>query len=107
MGFSLLQFHKELLRRLEVARQAGEAVLQELKEGEKMVGELVTITGIGQASVSKHLKAMSDAGLLARRKDGVRVYYHVADRMVFDLCELVCGKLNRDKESLSEVEYFI
>ena len=83
------------------------SLLQELKEGEKMVGELVTITGIGQASVSKHLKAMSDAGLLARRKDGVRVYYHVADRMVFDLCELVCGKLNRDKESLSEVEYFI
>ncbi|MDA7865794.1 metalloregulator ArsR/SmtB family transcription factor [Akkermansiaceae bacterium] len=83
------------------------ALLQELKQGEKTVGELVELTGQGQATVSKSLKMMSEAGLLERKKEGVRVFYRVEDRLVFDLCELVCGKLNRDHKSLSEIEYSI
>lgn len=83
------------------------ALLQELKEGQKTVGELVEITGQGQASVSKSLKMLKQAGLLERNKDGVRVYYRVEDKIVFDLCELVCGKLNRDHKSLGEIEYSI
>jgi len=31
-------------------------LLQELKEGERMVGELVELTEMAQAGVSKHLK---------------------------------------------------
>ena len=62
------------------------ALLQELKQGEKTVGELVELTGQGQATVSKSLKMMSEAGLLERKKEGVRVFYRVEDRLVFDLC---------------------
>ena len=83
------------------------SLLQELKEGQKTVGELVEITGQGQASVSKSLKMLKEAGLLERTKDGVRVYYRVEDKLVFDLCELVCGKLNRDHKSLGEIDYSI
>ncbi|MDE0859683.1 MAG: hypothetical protein OSA93_05955 [Akkermansiaceae bacterium] len=50
---------------------------------------------------------MREAGLLERKKEGVRVYYRVEDLLVFDLCELVCGKLNRDHKSLGEIEYLI
>ena len=82
-------------------------LLQELKQGEMMVGQLVAATGMAQANVSKHLKMMSEVGILSRRKDGVCVYYAVADQMVFDLCELVCGKLSRDRDSQNELEYFI
>lgn len=83
------------------------SLLQELKEGQKTVGELVEITGQGQASVSKSLKMLKEAGLLERTKDGVRVYYRVEDKLVFDLCELVCGKLSRDHKSLGEIDYSI
>ncbi len=83
------------------------ALLQELKQGEQTVGDLVEITGQGQATVSKSLKMMREAGLLERKKEGVRVYYRVEDRLVFDLCELVCGKLSRDHKSLGEIEYLI
>jgi DNA-binding transcriptional ArsR family regulator len=82
-------------------------LLQELKEGEKTVGELVTLSQMGQTVVSKHLKLMHQAGLLSRQKDGVRVIYAVSDPMVFQLCELVCGKLNREKEEMQGMEYMI
>ena len=86
------------------------ALLQELKVGEHMVGELVEATGMGQASVSKHLKTMFDAGLLSRRKEGVKVFYGVKEELVFSLCRLVCGKLEsdqRDRRDRREVDFSI
>ncbi|MDP0492642.1 MAG: metalloregulator ArsR/SmtB family transcription factor [Verrucomicrobiota bacterium JB023] len=83
------------------------ALLQELKEGEKTVGELVELSGIGQAGVSKHLKMMHDADILSRRKEGTKVYYAVSDPMVFELCDLVCSKLVREQEQLRAIEYVI
>jgi ArsR family transcriptional regulator len=83
------------------------ALLQELKDGEHMVGELVEASGMGQASVSKHLKTMHDAGLLSRRKDGVKVFYAVKDELVFALCGLVCGKLDDDQKGRSEIDFAI
>lgn len=83
------------------------ALLQELKEGERMVGDLVEATGMGQASVSKHLKTMFDAGLLGRRKEGVKVYYSVKDELVFSLCRLVCGKLEQDQKGRDLIDFAI
>jgi DNA-binding transcriptional ArsR family regulator len=72
------------------------AILQELKDGEMTVSEMVDRMPTSQANVSKQLKGLHDAGLLSRRKQGARVLYQIADPMVFELCRLVCDKLNRD-----------
>jgi ArsR family transcriptional regulator len=39
------------------------------------------------------LKILQDAGLLARRQEGNTVFYSIADKSVFELCELVCSSL--------------
>lgn len=72
------------------------AILQELKDGEMTVSEMVERTTTSQANVSKQLKVLHDAGVLERRKEGARVLYRIGDPMVFELCRLVCDKLNRD-----------
>lgn len=72
------------------------AILQELKSGEMSVSELVDALPTSQANVSKQLKLLHDAGVITRRKDGTLVLYRIADPMVFDLCRMVCEKLNRD-----------
>jgi len=72
------------------------ALLQELKEGPKAVGELVAeMPATTQANVSKQLKQLHDAGLVARRKHGTSVIYEIAEPLVFELCRLACEKLNR------------
>jgi DNA-binding transcriptional ArsR family regulator len=68
-------------------------VLCSIKEGEKNVTEIVEATGLGQANVSKHLKILTQAGIVVRQPQGVSVYYQLADQMIFDLCELVCQRL--------------
>ena len=71
-------------------------LLQALHEGELNVTQLVTASGATQANVSKHLGLLCDAGILSRRKDGMHVFYAIADPMVFDLCNLVCTRLRAD-----------
>ena len=66
-----------------------------LEPGEKNVGELVGATGGTQANVSRHLQTLTDAGILARRKEGLNVYYFIADPGIFEMCEGVCGSLQR------------
>lgn len=70
-------------------------LLHSLFDGERSVGTLVEITGGTQANVSRHLQTLADAGLLARRKEGLQVFYSIADPSVFPLCELVCGSLEK------------
>ena len=71
-------------------------LLNELRAGEKTVTALVEATGAGQANVSKHLGLLTDAGLVGRRKEGLNVYYFVADESLFELCNLVCGRLAKE-----------
>jgi ArsR family transcriptional regulator len=70
-------------------------LLHALFDGEKPVNTLVDATGGTQANVSRHLQNLADAGLLARRKEGLQVFYSIADPSIFQLCELVCGSLEK------------
>lgn len=73
-------------------------ILQALKASPLSVSGLVEVLGAKQANVSKQLGVLHAAGLLWRERDGNVVNYGIADPMIFQLCELVCGKLRRDAE---------
>ena len=76
-----------------LAEPARLEILNALRDGEMTVSELVDETGLGQANVSKHLQLLLANGFLSRRKDGLYVYYALADRDVFKLCDIMCGRL--------------
>jgi DNA-binding transcriptional ArsR family regulator len=79
-------------------------LLQAMGTGELSVGELVTHTATSQANVSKHLGMMLRAGLIRRRKEGLKVFYAPADPSVFKICDLVCGSLqDRLSRELSDL----
>jgi DNA-binding transcriptional ArsR family regulator len=68
-------------------------LLIELEQGEKCVSELSKATGLTQANVSRHLHALMESGILARRKAGLQVFYTIADPTIFEMCDHVCGSL--------------
>ncbi len=72
------------------------SLLQALQEGETAVGELVARTGMSLANASKQLQQLHAAGFVTRRKDGLFVYYALADSDVLALCDLVCGRVRRE-----------
>lgn len=70
-------------------------LIQTLFEGEKNVTELVAATKGTQANVSRHLQTLTAAHVLRRRKEGLQVFYEIADPSIYKLCELVCGSLEK------------
>ena len=71
-------------------------ILNALRDGEMTVTELVDTTTLGQANVSKHLQSLYAAGFVGRRKDGLFVYYFLADKDVLKLCDLMCGRIEQE-----------
>jgi ArsR family transcriptional regulator len=80
-------------------------LIHALFEGERNVTHLVEHTGGTQANISRHLQTLTNAGVLTRRKEGLLVFYMIADPSIYQLCDLVCGslekQLSRQADSLS------
>jgi DNA-binding transcriptional ArsR family regulator len=78
-------------------------ILDALRGGEMAVSELVEATELGQANVSKHLGLLHQLGFVRRRKEGLFVYYSLADRDVFRLCDIKCGRLDAESSARRKV----
>ncbi|MCZ2391084.1 MAG: metalloregulator ArsR/SmtB family transcription factor [Acidobacteria bacterium] len=68
-------------------------ILQVLRHGETSVNDLTEKVASTQPNVSKHLRVLQDADLVARRRSGSSVFYRIADETVFKLCDVVCDSL--------------
>ena len=79
-----------------LAEPARLQILSCLRSGEMAVSDLVNETGFGQANVSKHLQLLHTMGFVRRRKDGLFVYYALADKGIFQLCDTMCGRVERE-----------
>ena len=83
------------------------AILQLLREKALSVNELVEQLETSQANVSKQLKTLYEADLLHREQKGNQVFYSIKEQMVYELCEIVCDKLNRNARASAEIVYQI
>lgn len=70
--------------------------------------EIIETTGLGQANVSRHLKTLTQMGIVSRHPQGVNVFYRIADPTIFELCNLVCERLamqcQHDAEQLKQLD---
>ncbi|MFH1054919.1 MAG: metalloregulator ArsR/SmtB family transcription factor [Candidatus Altiarchaeota archaeon] len=60
-------------------------IMKMLLKCEKCVCEIIPATGKSQPTTSAHLKILHEAGLLKSRKEGLSVYYRLADESVKEL----------------------
>ena len=86
-----------------LAEPARLQILNALRAESMTVGELVEMTQLGQANVSKHLNLLYTLGFVRRRKDGLYVHYSLADRSVFQLCDIMCGRLDSEMKARREL----
>jgi DNA-binding transcriptional ArsR family regulator len=82
-----------------LAEPARLQLLNALRRGEMSVGELVEATELGQANVSKHLQLLHSLGFVSRRKEGLFVHYSLSDRSVFQVCDIMCGRLEAETKT--------
>jgi DNA-binding transcriptional ArsR family regulator len=68
-------------------------ILNELRSGARNVNELTSRLSCSQANVSKHLGVLARLGFVAREARGTAAYYRISDPAVYELCDLVCGRI--------------
>lgn len=66
-----------LLRALASERRL--MILCQLTGGERTVGALQPLIGVSQSALSQHLAVLRSDGLVATRRDGLSIYYRIAD----------------------------
>ncbi|NWJ45308.1 MAG: winged helix-turn-helix transcriptional regulator [Chloroflexi bacterium] len=79
-------------------------LLDNLKEGERTVTELVEATGLRQANVSQHLAVMRQAELVTTRRQGITIYYSLTNPAIIQACTITKQIL---LERLAEAHKFI
>lgn len=50
-------------------------IVAALRDGERQVGDIVSLAGIHQSGVSRHLRILHEAGFVTVRPDGQRRFY--------------------------------
>ncbi len=78
-------------------------LLNLLRDGEMSVTELTLACQASQPNVSKHLKLLTDSGILRRDQRGNTVYYSIIDDHIFKLCDLVCDSLGERLKAKAEL----
>ena len=76
----LFQLQEETLKTL--ANQKRLEILQLLNQKELTVTAMVEMLGLPQANLSQHLSVLRNLHLVTKRKEGVKVYYHLTDKRI-------------------------
>jgi ArsR family transcriptional regulator len=64
-------------------------LLHALGTQERSVSELAALIGASQSNTSQHLALMRDIGLVAPRRMGTVIYYHLAYPRILEACSVV------------------
>jgi len=65
------------------------AVCQE----EKNVSQLLDVIDTTQPNMSQHLNTLYQAGVLGRRREGVSIYYFIANAQAAQMCRAICAQV--------------
>ncbi len=102
MTKEIYRLHAELCKVL--SSPARLEILDTLRDGRKSVGELVNITGLGQANISQHLAIMKRNGVVNSERDGNNVYYSLANAKIMRAFDIIRDMLReRVRKELKEV----
>ncbi len=62
-------------------------IIEALRSGEKSSAELIDLLGLDPSVVSRHLMMLRNAGLINARKEGVALFFSVADKRLFSVID--------------------
>jgi len=82
-------FQAEILKA--IAQETRLSILELLRAGERCVCEIFPAINQEQSNVSRHLNVMQKAGILTRRKEGLKIFYTVKHPEVFAIIDLAAS----------------
>jgi len=79
------------------------SILDYLKDGEKCVCDIAEHVEANRSNVSRHLAVMLNAGLVAQRKDGLKMMYSLRTPCILNITKCVTGVLREQAREKTEI----
>lgn len=89
--------HSEMCKTLSNPKR--QEILDNLRDSELSVGQLVEATGIAQANLSQHLSILRAKGIVTSRRDGSSIFYRIANPKIIKAFDIMSEVL---REALEE-----
>ncbi|MEK6535018.1 MAG: metalloregulator ArsR/SmtB family transcription factor [Thermodesulfobacteriota bacterium] len=64
-------------------------IINILKDGETSANELIERTGLSKANLSQHMAILKTRGVILTRREGVNLYYRIANPKIIQACNLM------------------
>lgn len=90
----LIELRAEILKAL--GQPTRLKIIDFLRDGERCVCEIFPAIGEEQSNTSRHLNMMLAAGVLSRRKDGLKIYYAIKHTEILEVMDIVTGIVKRE-----------
>lgn len=87
MEKKVYQLHSELCKALSHPKRL--EILNLLRDGEKSAGELVSLTDSSKANLSQHLAVLRQRRIVSTRRDGVNIFYRMANPKMIKACDII------------------
>jgi ArsR family transcriptional regulator len=79
-----------------IAQPTRMKIIDLLRDGERCVCEIFPAIDEEQSNTSRHLNMMQGCGILARRKEGIKIMYRVKHPEVLEILELASAILKKE-----------
>ena len=101
MDRELYEYRAHILKAL--AHPSRLVMVDALSEGERCVCELQELVGSDMSTVSKHLAVMKAAGIVADRKEGLQVFYHLQTPCILSFLACIDGVIRSNAEAQKRI----
>ncbi len=71
-------------------------IIEFLRDGERCVCEIFPAIGEEQSNTSRHLNMMQAAGVLSRRKEGLKIFYAIKHPEILEIMDIVTHIVKKD-----------
>ena len=78
-------------------------IINELRSGEKTVGQIQSALGLVQPVISRHLALLRERGVVKARRQGTNIFYSLSDPNIITACDMVhnilLNQMAKDKDA--------
>ena len=90
----LVEYRAEILKA--IAQPTRLKIVDFLRDGERCVCEIFPAICEEQSNTSRHLNMMLSAGVLTRRKDGLKIYYAIKRPEILEVIDIITHIVTQD-----------
>jgi len=83
----IYELHADLCKIFSNAKRL--EIIDSLKDKEMSAGELIARIGLSKANLSQHMRVLKLKGVILTRREGVNIYYRIANPKILHACRLI------------------